>query len=41
MDDLKKVYKKEKDPIVKARVLVVNMVCNEGFKTNEAVTCRL
>ena len=35
-DDLKKAYKKEKDPMVRVRILAVNMVCNEGFKINEA-----
>ena len=35
-DDLKKAYKKEKDLRVRARILAVNMVCNEGFKINEA-----
>ena len=35
-DDLKKAYKKEKDLRVRARILAVNMVCNEGLKINEA-----
>ena len=35
-DDLKKAYKKEKDHRVRARILAVNMVCNEGLKINEA-----
>ena len=38
-DDLKKAYKKEKDPRVRARILAVNMVCSEGFKINEAAAC--
>ena len=39
MDDLKKAYRKEKDLRVRAQILAVNMVCNEGFKINEAATC--
>ena len=38
-DDLKKAYKKEKDLRVRARILAVNMVYNEGFKINEAAAC--
>ena len=38
-DDLKKAYKKEKDLRVRARILAVNMVCNEDFKINEAAAC--
>ena len=37
-DDLKKAYKKEKDHRVRARILAVNIVCNEGLKINEVAT---
>ena len=38
-DDLKKAYKKEKDLRVRARILAVNVVYNEGFKINETAAC--
>ena len=37
-DDLKRAYKKEKDHRVRARILAVNMVYDEGLKINEAAT---
>ena len=38
-DELKRAYKKEKDLRVRARILAVNMVCNEGFKIKETAAC--
>ena len=38
-DDLKKACKKEKDHGIRAQILAINMVYNEGFKINEATAC--